>query len=413
MTEAQTLADQAVPTHVPAHLVKTYDFRSDLGDRPQEVIAGLLDGPAVFWSPVRHVLDKGGAWVVTRSREAREVLANPEVYSSEIQGAFLKAISDDFHLGPLASDPPAHARYRTLINPLFTPMKMFELAPKIEAWCDELIDGFADRGRCDLVPEFADLFPTGIFVDLMGFPRERLAEFLKWNQDFIHGETPDQRLAGIKAITDFFAEIYENPNLAPPDSVVHYLLASEPDGRPLSRGEFMGVVFLLFSAGLDTVVSSLGFTFRLLAENQELQAHLRANPAELPRHVEEMMRLFSPVTVQRTAVVDTELGGVTIKAGDRLAVSLACASRDPEAFAEPDQLDASRNPNPHLAFGFGIHRCAGAQLARRDIAIALERWFQRIPPFRLAPDSRITAAGGSVLCLDGVVLEWDRMQVHQ
>src|SRR6185436_1746855 len=106
MTEAQTLADQAVPAHVPAHLVKTYDFRSDLGDRPQEVIAGLLDGPAVFWSPVRHVLDKGGAWVVTRSREAREVLANPEVYSSEIQGAFLKAISDDFHLGPLASDPP-------------------------------------------------------------------------------------------------------------------------------------------------------------------------------------------------------------------------------------------------------------------------------------------------------------------
>jgi cytochrome P450 len=126
-----------------------------------------------------------------------------------------------------------------------------------------------------------------------------------------------------------------------------------------------------------------------------------------------MMRLFSPVTVQRTAVVDTELGGVTIKAGDRLAVSLACASRDPEAFAHPDQLDASRNPNPHLAFGFGIHRCAGAQLARRDIAIALERWFQRIPPFRLAPDSQITAAGGAVLCLDGVVLEWDRMQVPQ
>jgi len=412
MTEAQTLADPAVPAHVPAHLVKPYDFRSGLGDRPQEAIAHLLDGPAVFWSPVRHVMQEGGAWVVTRSREAREVLSNPEVYSSAIQGEFLKFLGDDFHLGPLASDPPAHARYRTLVNPLFTPKKMFDLAPKIEAWCDELIDRFADRGRCDLTPEFADLFPTGIFIDLMGLPRERLAEFFKWNQDFIHGESAEQRIGGLKAIVDFFAEIYENPQLATPDSVAHYLLTSEPEGRPLSRGEFLGVAFLLFSAGLDTVVSSLGFTFRLLAENQELQAHLRANPAELPRHIEEMMRLFSPVTVQRTAVVDTELGGVKIKAGDRLAVSLACASRDPDAFPHPDQLDASRNPNPHLAFGFGIHRCVGAQLARRDILIALEKWFQRIPPFRLAPDSGITAAGGSVLCLEGVVLEWDAARVH-
>jgi cytochrome P450 len=167
------------------------------------------------------------------------------------------------------------------------------------------------------------------------------------------------------------------------------------------------VAFLLFSAGLDTVVSSLGFVFRTLAEDQELQAKLRATPDDLPRHLEEMMRLFSPVTVQRVVVSDTVVNGVAMKAGDRVAVSLACASRDSAEFVHPTELDATRNPNPHFGFGYGIHRCAGAQLARRDLVIALEEWFKRIPTFRLAPDSKITAAGGSVLCLDGVVLEWD------
>ena len=119
------------------------------------------------------------------------------------------------------------------------------------------------------------------------------------------------------------------------------------------------------------------------------------------------MRLFSPVTPQRRALVDTELGGVCIKAGDILALSLAAASRDPAAFNRPDTFDASRNPNPHLAFGFGIHRCVGAQLARRDLAIAVEEWLARFPTFRLHPDVTVTANGGSVLSLANLHLTWN------
>jgi cytochrome P450 len=181
---------------------------------------------------------------------------------------------------------------------------------------------------------------------------------------------------------------------------------SEIDGRPLTDDEIVGITILLYSAGLDTVVNSLGFIFRFLAENPDLQALLRADSKAIPRHVEEMMRLFSPVTPQRIAVQDTELGGVQIKAGDLVTVSLAAASRDPEDIPDPARFDPQRNPNPHFGFGYGVHRCVGAQLARRDISIAIEEWLKRIPDFRIAPDAQIKAVGGSVLALDQLPLVW-------
>jgi len=409
MSQSQTVTPAAgIPAHVPAHLVKTFDFRTGLRDRPQEAIAELLDGEPIFYSPVRHILAaEGGAWVVTRAALAREIMSNPEVFSSAAQGEFMKVMGEDIVVGPLASDPPDHQRFRSLINPLFTPQKMFALAPKIQSWCDELIDRFIDNKKCEINAEFADHFPTGIFIDLMGFPRSELPKFVGWTQQFIHGEGPEQRIGGIKAISNYFAEVYDHPELQLPDTVTHYLLGAEIGGQRLTRGEFIGCAFVLFTAGLDTVVSSLGFVFRALAENQDLQAKLRANPEELPRHLEEMLRLFSPVTVQRIALADTELNGVTIRKGDRLEISLACASRDGETFADPAAFDATRNPNPHFAFGYGIHRCAGAQLARRDLVIALEQWFKRVPQFRLAPETHIVASGGPVLALDGLWIEWD------
>ncbi len=403
-----TTTASAAPAHVPEHLVKRFDFRTGLSSRPQEDIEKLLEGEPLFWSPTRHIMGKeGGAWVVTRADHIRQVMGNPEIFSNSLQIDTLKYVEEDTHVGPLASDPPDHARYRGLINPLFTPKKMFDLSPKIKAWCDELIDGFIDDKRCDVNAEFAERFPTGVFLDLMGFPRDRLSEFVGWTQMFIHGKSREENLEGTRQIAEFFGNVYARPDEQPMNSVVHYLLTEEPGGRKLTRGEFIGVTFLLFTAGLDTVVSALGFIFRMLAEDQDLQKRMREDMDNLPRYIEEMLRLASPVTLQRIAVQDTEIDGVTIKKGDILALGLAAASRDPNTFEDPDTFDETRNPNPHFAFGFGIHRCAGAQLARRDLIIALQQWFIRIPQFRLASDTTVTADGGSILSLDGVVVEWD------
>jgi cytochrome P450 len=407
-TIAPEASQHVVPDHVPAHLVKTFDFHTGLGNRPQEAIGKLLDGPPIFYSPVRHTFGPGGAWVVVGSDLVKAVTSDPETYSSTELGTFLAHFGEDFILAPLAIDPPRHTRFRALINPLFTPARMVALAPKIESWCNELIDRFEEKGRCNFIQEFADQFPTGIFIDLMGLQRDRVVEFVNWVRDFIHGETNEIRMSGVQRTVDFFDTVFQNPQDYPEGSMIRYLRDAEPEGRPMSRGEFIGTAFLLFTAGLDTVVSSLGFIFRMLAEDQALQAHLRDKPAEIPRHVEEMMRLFAPVTPQRRAMRDGNIGGVQIKQGDVLALCLTGASRDPSVFSEPDKLDPSRNPNPHFAFSTGIHRCAGAQLARRDLAIAVEIWLKRISPFRIAKDSAITASGGSVLVLDGIVLEWDR-----
>lgn len=401
-------ASAAIPAHVPSALVKSFDFRTGLGDRPQEAIGELLKGPPLFYSPVRHTYGPGGAWVVVSAALVQAVTRDTETFSSAEQGAFLQGFGDDFIVAPLGIDPPRHTQFRTLLNPLFTPARMEALTPKIEAWCNELIDRFEARGECNFVPDFADQFPPGIFIELMGLDISRVPEFVRWVREFIHGDTAEDRIGGVKAMVDFFGEIYDDPSEYSPDSMIRYILGSQPEGRPLSRGEFVGTAFLVFTAGLDTVVSTLGFIFRMLAEKPELQAHLRAYPDEIPRHVEEMMRLFTPVTPQRIATRDTDLGGVRIKKGEVLALALTAASRDPSMFSEPETFDPSRSPNSHFGFGFGIHRCIGAPLARRDLAIALQVWLSRLPPFRLAEGSNVTASGGSVQTLDGIILQWER-----
>lgn len=408
MSSAAAEASQScIPDHVPPALVKTFDFRSGLGDRPQEAVADLLGGPPIFWSPVRHVHAPGGAWVVVSAELIKQVTSDPDTFTSSVQGESLEFMGQGFVFAPLALDPPRHKQFRSLINPLFSPARMVALAPKIQSWCNELIDRFQNKKRCQFITEFSNQFPTGVFIDLMGFDRARVPEFVGWVQDFIHGTTLDDRRNGVMRSIEFFSDVFDNRERYLEGTMVRYLLDTQLEGRRLTRGEFIGTAFMVFTAGLDTVVSSLGFIFRLLAERPELQIHLRDNKEQIPRYVEEMMRLFSPVTPQRRAARDVELGGVLIRAGDPMALALTAGSRDAALFADPTTLDASRNPNPHFAFGAGIHRCAGAQLARRDLAIALEIWLDRIRNFRLAPEANITATGGAVQSLDGIVLEWD------
>jgi cytochrome P450 len=333
-------------------------------------------------------------------------MSNPQLFSSAPQGNFLRAIGESFKLSPLELDPPEHGKFRALLNPLFSPQRVIALEPKIRAWSRELIEAFAARGHCNLLADFAEQFPTGVFIDLMGLPRERLAEFRQWNETFIHGATAQVRIGGLKTILGYFQELFAQRRQQPTDDMVCHLMAQQIDGRTITDGELLGLCFLLFSAGLDTIVNSLAFIFRYLAERPDLQQYLRKSPAEIPRHAEEMMRLVSPVTPQRVATQDTELAGVMIKAGDYLTLSLAAASRDPAKFPQPQVLDAQRNPNPHFAFGHGIHRCIGAQLARRDIAIAIEEWLARIPPFEIDPAVTVQAMGGSVLSLTSLHLRW-------
>ena len=400
--------DERVPDHVPRHLVKTFDFLTELGDRPQEAISRLHEGPPIFFTPRRHnpFGDAQGEWVVIRADDVSEVMSKPEVFSSLPQGDFMRTIGEVAPLLPLELDPPDHVKFRTLLDPLFSPKRILELESKIRAHCGEILEKFESNGKCEFMKEFADLFPTGVFIDLLGLPKERLVEFRSWNQSFIHGETPEARLSAVKKILEYFRELFKERRVSPTQDMVQYIMEQQIDGRSITESELAGVCFLLFAAGLDTIVNSLTFVFRHLAENQDVQAALRRAPEKIPRYVEEMMRLTSLVTTQRVATMDTELGGVAIKKGDYLAISFTAASRDPARFPNPDVFDIDRPPKAHFAFGNGIHRCIGAQLARRDVAIAIEEWFKRVPTFFIDRSFEIKAVGGGVLALTNLNLSW-------
>jgi cytochrome P450 len=178
------------------------------------------------------------------------------------------------------------------------------------------------------------------------------------------------------------------------------------DGRPFNDDELIGTVFLLFIGGLDTVVSSLAYHFRYLAENPEDQARLRADPSLIPDAVEELFRVFAVVTTGRFATEDTEIAGVRIKKGDMVTGSTILSNSDPDEFANPGAVDITRSPNRHNAFSFGPHRCLGSHLARREIQIAIDEWLKRVPAFRVRPGAELKTLGGGVLGMEELPLVW-------
>ena len=176
-----------MPAHVPAELVRTFDFRTGLGSCPHETVARLHQGPRIFYSPVSHqqrAKTGHGTWIVTKAEDIRYVLQNPEIFSSAAPRSH--AAGETWRLIPLEVDPPEHGQYRALLNPLFSPNRLKALDAPIRAWAVELIDAIAARGACDFVTDFAQLYPIGIFLDLLGLPRSELPKFRGWVDGIVH-----------------------------------------------------------------------------------------------------------------------------------------------------------------------------------------------------------------------------------
>lgn len=396
----------SVPPHVPRELVRLFDFRTGLGDRPQEVIGALHDGPRLFYSPVHHHAEHGaGTWVLTHAADIRSVLQDSVRFSSKDKTARTKG--RDWGLIPLEVDPPDHGKYRALMNPLFSPARMAALEKQVRARAIELIEELLPRGECDFVTDFAQRFPAAIFVDLMGLPSDRTPQFMEWEGHMLGGDYAAKVRATDEVIA-YLEELAKERRASPIDDLMSFAVTAEMDGRRLSDGEVMGIVFLLFIGGLDTIASSLGFHFRHLAEHPEEQARLRADPTAIPDAVEELLRAYAVVTTSRFAREDVTIGDVTIRAGELVTTSTVLATRDPQEFPDPGRVDLARSPNRHNAFSFGAHRCIGSHLARRELVIAQEEWLSRAPTLSVRPGAEITAHGGGVLGLDSLPLRWNR-----
>jgi cytochrome P450 len=283
------------------------------------------------------------------------------------------------------------------------------MEPLIRSTCQRLIDRIIDtgRGQCEFFSQFSLLFPTTIFLGLMGLPLERGEEFVdlahRWNRP----TSPEDRFHVEKKIDAALLEAFVAARSNPRDDVASYIANCDFEGRHLDEKELLGIGRLMFIAGLDTVASTLGWMFKHLAENPHDRRRITEQGDVIPSAVEEFLRYYSILLNFRTLTDDAELGGRHMRKGDTVAISLAPANRDPEAFPNPDEFVMDRSPNRHMGFGLGPHRCVGSHLARLELAIALEEWHKRIPDYRLAQGSEPTVTRGPfVTSLDSLQLTW-------
>jgi|KBSSwiStaDraftv2_1062776.scaffolds.fasta_scaffold431316_1 cytochrome P450 len=397
-----------IPAHVPPELAREFQFETLPGadvDSVQAAADALRGGPEIFFGLGSRRGE--GAWVLTRHELIREAYQDAELFSSRHNADFALLIGEDWPLLPLEADPPAHAAWRILLNPIFAPARMKLMEAQIEALAVELVDGLAAKGEAEFVSEFGEVFPVQIFLRMFGLPLEDTGLFVAWEGDLIHGLTIEARQQAARSIVEYLRRVLAERRAQPADDLLSYVATVEIEGRLLTPDEALGVAFLLYSAGLDTVANMLAFMFKYLAEHPQDQQLLRDEPALIPNAIEELMRAFPIILSGRQVTRDVEWHGVKMKAGDVVTLPTMLAGRDAQEFPNPDVVDFRREKVSHITFAAGPHRCVGSHLARRELRIALEEWLKRVPPFRIKPGERAVTHGIGVFGVERLPLVWD------
>jgi cytochrome P450 len=376
---------------VPPNLVTDFDVYDPSLATPLDVfqqrVAELAAKGPVLYSPAY-----GGHWVVTGYDEVHQVLTDHETFSSYPNNLVTPVDFGKFI--PLELDPPEHTAYRHVLQPLFSPQRMKKLSDDIRAVVNELIDGFAPKGHAEFISEFAHELPARIFLALMDWPLEDAPLFTEATDIVLFGkpggtaeESDQARIAAGLNVAGYFQQVIEDRRSNPRGDATSVLINTEvelADGaRLLQDQELILMFYLLLMGGLHTVQGSLAWAIMHFVESPDQRDLIIADPALIPKAVEEILRIEAAVSAGRRATRAVELGGVSIAEGDQLLLVLSSANRDPKTFPEPVNFDINRFPNRHLSFGAGVHRCLGSHLGRVELTIALEELHRRIPDYQL------------------------------
>ena len=298
------------------------------------------------------------------------------------------------------NDPPLHTRVRKLLAPAFTPRALRALEPKFIALVDGLLDEAEVHGTMDLIGDFASALPVEIIGDMLGVPREERGPLRGWSlailsalEPVLSAEVERQGNDAVAEFSDYLADLITDRRRHPrDDDVLTALILGEVDGEILSEDELIQNCIFLLNAGHETTTNLIGNGVAALIEYPEERAKLQAEPSLIDSAVEEFLRFESSNQLgNRRATEDVEIGGVAITAGTFITLCIGAANRDPAEFSDPERLDITRSPNRHLAFGSGIHTCAGMTLARMEGRIAIDRLIKRYPGFQ--PDGDPTRGG--------------------
>ncbi len=368
-------------------------FLPDFNANPFPYYHRLRETDPVHRSPL-------GFWVLTRYEDCVMVLRDQRFGRAGFEG-FLEAMygsnpaQERLPRSMLFQDPPDHTRLRALVSRAFTPRVVEALRPRIQQIVDEIIDRALDARGMEVIGDLAYPLPVTVISEMLGVPAGDHASIRQWSADIARSldaiglqldhDIVERGRVARRAIGDYFRQLLPERRRHPKNDLLSLLIAAEEQGDKLSEGELLSTCILLYIAGHETTVNLIGNGLLALLRHDDQLARLREEPALAPSAVEELLRYDGPV--QRTARITTtevEIGGRTIDKGAMVVAVIGAANRDPGQFPDPDRLDVGRADNRHIAFGFGIHFCLGAPLARLEGQVALGTLARRLPKLALA-----------------------------
>jgi cytochrome P450 len=380
--------------------------------------AGSLEDPYPVYSLLRTVhpvlpvpiadFDGPGVWLLTRYRDVHTVLRDNRFSVDRLSAPLIRNNLERLPgfirqsavgmRSMLVMDPPDHTRVRKLVNKAFTPRRIAELRPRIEALVAEELDQISKSDAFDLIHDMAEPLPAIVIAELLGVPADDHRRFRNWSSALISGiaaRSDAERSVGTEAaakIMGYLSDVIAERRKEPRDDLISAMIQAQEERDVLSDSELLATCNLILLAGHETTTNLIGNGMLALLREPEQLERLRAEPERIETAVEELLRYDGPVQATiRVATEDIDLDGNSIPKGAVLLVSIGAANRDPEVFEEPDRLDIARDPNPHIGFGFATHFCMGAPLARLEAQLAIGTLIQRFPELRLldaAPEYR-------------------------
>jgi cytochrome P450 len=350
-----------------------------------------------------EVFHSDGLWYLTSAEASKYAARHPELFSATISGSFVACPVQ--HI-PASIDPPAHARYRRIIDPMFSPRVLNSVEGDLRKRVNLLIDKFIDSGRCEVIRDIAEIFPTEVFCLMFGLPLEDRDKLIEWVHATLAG-TQDPVTAGPARaagheLAAYLTDLIQYKRMSPGDNILGRIIA-ESD---LTNDEIVGLSFNVAQGGLDTVTSAIGFMMNYVAADRDLRHTLLADPDQVGPFIEEVVRLESVAPWgPRITTQEVEIRGTTIPAQSVVMLGWAVANRDPKMFRTPNGIDLAQGHEPHLGFGSANHRCLGSHLARRELKVVFEEFHRRIPEYSLEPGAEPVQIWPSLLLrLDAVPL---------
>ena len=397
------MSDAGIPSHVPPHLVHDVDpYNLERGTEDAHAAWKQVQArtPDIYYTP-RY----GGYWVLNRAALLTQVWRDHERFASS--GAIaVPPLPPSFRIPPIDTDAPDHRHFRFPMTVALSPKRVQDLRGEARALAVDLIEALKPRGECEFIADFAMHLPMTIFLRMVNLPNEDRSWLIARASLMTRSSDNAVRATAFQEILGYLEKWVNERRAHPGKDLISEIVAIKVGDRPISHSEALGECAQALFGGLDTVGGTMGFFARFLAENPGHRQQLIDDPTLIPTAVEELLRRYSIPLVSRRVTRDLELGGVQMKAGDLVILETCLHGLDEQAWPDPMRVDFKRRTTEHIAFGKGIHKCPGANLARTEIRIFLEEWLKRIPHFTIKPGDEPVTANGAVMGVLRLPLAW-------